>query len=242
MKRFIVLMVFAVICLVSCKEKQESYYLFQGAEMGTLADGIFTTDRGIKMSIVEAPEGADLVTKRRVMLYFTLETNGQQMLVYDIKVNDIFDIAILNITAVAEEEESAPVGDPMNIISSWFGGGYLNICAFYYVDSTKETEQSFSASYKIKGDIADIDVSRDGKGEGYFVESPIEGRTFISIPMQPVWQAYLEKNGSDIIMDEEGSRIMQVSLNWLWYKTSGDTYLNDTFVQNASGPYSPDSN
>lgn len=239
MKRFIVLMAFAVLCLASCKDKQESYYLFQGGEMGTLANGIFTTDGGVKMSIIEAPDGADIVTRRRVMLFFTLETDGQQMLVYEIKVSQIVEPDILVPTA-SDEDDPSPTGDPMNILASWFGGGYINLYTYYFVDSSKETEQAFSSSYKIKGEIATINVSRDGQGEGYFVEAPVERHSYICIPMQPVWAAYIEKNGGEIITDEAGSRTMDVSLNWLWYKSSGTDYLNETIAMNAKGTYYPD--
>lgn len=234
MKRIIVTLTLAAICLISCKKNGEDYYVFNGAEMGTIENSVFTTDRGVKMNIVNYPEGSDISSKRRVMLYFVLTTNGQNTS-YDIDILNIYDTVILE-PEVSENAEDSPQMDAMNIGQSWFSGGYLNLYTLCYTDSEKETEQKFYAYYTIKESLASIALRRDGNGEGYFsVEKPEETYTFICIPMKKIQDEFFKAKEES--SEGDSSRRMAVNLNWIWHSIIEGELQKDVVACNVQGSY-----
>lgn len=241
MKRFIILMVSAIILTVSCKDKETRYYVFQGAEMGTIENAVFTTDNGVRLIVKSAPDGCDINTKRRVMLYYILETEGQQNIYYDISVSAIAETTLVEPQPSENAEETAE-GDPLDIVQGWFSGGYLNVQVMYYVDPEKETPQTFSSCYTCKKSLSSIAIRRDGQGEGYFsVENPSECHSFICIPMKRIWDdfCYFLNEGGDVIHIPD-DRTMPVSLNWKWYADSDGNLLSDTVSKNTNGLYKAD--
>lgn len=236
MKRFIILMASAVILLVSCNNKVDTdYYIISGKEMGTIENGVFTSDKAIKMNIKSAPDGCDINTKRRVMIYFLLKTDGQ-LTSYDINISNLVETVTVE-PIVSEKAEDSPEGDPMNLVESWFGGGYLNMIAFYYTDPNKNTEQVFTSSYTCKESMSSIAIRRDGKGEGYFsVEDAAESYSYICIPMEKIWDDFFDPEPGD----PQAGRSMPVNLNWIWHVVSDNVLLPDTVAKNAQGIYYAD--
>ena len=242
MKRFIILMASAVILMVSCNNKVDTdYYIVSDRAMGTIENAVFTSDRAIKMNVKSAPDGCDINTKRRVMIYFVLKTDGQ-LTSYDINITKLFETVTVE-PSVSEKAEDSPEGDPMNLVESWFGGGYLNMYAFYYTDPNNNTEQVFTSSYTCKESLSSIAVRRDGKGEGYFsVEDAAESYSYICIPMKKIWDDFINGKGGDTepIDDPQEGRSMPVNLNWIWHAVSDNVLLPDTVAKNAQGIYYAD--
>ena len=71
MKRYLLLIILSVLALVSCK-KQEDQYSLKDVAMGIVDNSVFTTDAGVKMTIVSAADGIDVTSKRRAFVSFTL--------------------------------------------------------------------------------------------------------------------------------------------------------------------------
>ena len=235
MKHYLLPIVIALFALSSCK-KQEDQYSLKGAEMGTVENSVFTTDAGIRMSIVSAADGIDVTTSRRALVSYTLTVRESHDYAYEITVENLIEPLILEPKRVENATESAQK-DAVDIVSCWFSGGYLNLGVGYYVDSEKTTPQAFLAEYSIAESLATVSFRRDGQGEDYFtVTKPKSTGTYVCIPLQTIWTDYFAvKDPDNAILPE--SRSMPVNLDWMWHAKNGNDILEAVIHYNTQGTY-----
>ena len=235
MKRYLLLIILSVLALSSCK-KQEDQYSLKDAAMGIVDNSVFTTDAGVKMTIVSAADGIDVTSKRRAFVSFTLTVRESHNYAYEITVDNLMEPAIVEPVRVENATES-PQGDPAEIVQCWFGGGYLNVGVGYYVDADKTTEQSFTASYSIAENLTTLSLRRDGQGEDYFsVTQPKAVGTYVCVPLQTVWTDYFSVKDPDNAIQPE-HRSMPVNLDWMWHAKDGNDLLEAVIHYNSQGTY-----
>ena len=238
MKRYIILFLLGALALLSCKKHGNSY-IYKNAEMGIVDNKVFTTDGGVKMNIISAPEDIDVVTRRRVLILYELHLKEENNYAYNIIVLDLVEPVYIS-SILKETPEAEPDGDPVSVYDGWFSGGYLNLCLLYHTDPKKEAEQTFSFYHGVNSKLVTFAVRRDGQGENYFsVTDPEKQYTYLSIPMEPIWQDYLNAAEGGVL-DED--RSMSVNLTWRWHAVSSSTgdYIKEIISYNMQGTYYPD--
>lgn len=181
MKKLILALLVPLTLLGSCN-KQDSL-TYSGMEAGFLSSGIFTTDNGVRMTVVGNEENFDVSTSRRVLLSY--ET-------HPITDPGHIDIDILGLMQAIIREpfpidalDDGPSGSPIDVNNAWFSGGYLNLVVT--ADGKDYNKHLCSANYTAGNDGIVIRLRHDDY-EQNSSESMISA--FLSLPMDEPLLSY----------------------------------------------------
>ena len=179
MKR-LMLALLPALMLVSACHKQDAV-TYTGLEAGTLSSGIFTSDEGVRMTVVGNEEKYDVTTTRRVLISYETHpvTDSDHI---DIDIHGLLDAGILD-PVHAQSIPEDPTGSPLEITDAWFSKNYLNILASF--EGKEPALHDFSAAFTAdeKGIVVRLD--HDGSQESYSGSNILS--YFLSIPIsEPV--------------------------------------------------------
>ena len=153
----LILFLLPVLALLSGCNRQNSVTYF-GLEAGTVSAGVFTTDEGVKMTVVGNEDNFDVTTTRRVMVRYETHpiTDFEKI---DIDVLALMDAGIPVPTSVDVISED-PDGTALQVSDAWFSADYLNILATF--SGKDPTLHTFSAVYKATEQGVTFRLSHDG--------------------------------------------------------------------------------
>ena len=218
MKRMILALLCGIFLLSGCRKSDSVIY--SGLESGRIESGVFTTDNGVRMTVVGNEGKLDVNTSRRVLLSYRthpLTGNGD----VDIDVQGIWDARIVD-PSPAESFPADPSGSPVQVTDAWFSAGYLNILASYPCDDP--ATQEISAAYMAGTDGIKLRLLHEG-GVGNKQED-----VFLSVPMESPANAYRE------IRKPLATFPVAVLLQWSWYALDNGPLM----LYERKGSYSPE--
>ena len=180
MKKYLLLLLACLMALAGCNKKEPP--VFSGLEAGTLAGGVFTSDSGTKMTVIDAEKDVDIATSRRVLISYETQSLSDSDHI-EIKLLNLWDADIVVPRSVQTLEEK-PEGAPVQVTDAWFSARYLNILASYEgKDPAKHLQTAF---YRVDDKNMVIRLLHDSE-ETIEANSNSQLNVFISIPMdEPV--------------------------------------------------------
>ena len=214
MKRMILALLCGVFLLSGCHKSDSVIY--SGLESGQIASGVFTTDAGVRMTVVGNEGKLDVNTSRRVLVsYKTHPLTGESAV--DIDVIGIWDASIIS-PSPAENLPQDPSGSPVQVTDAWFSAGYLNILASYPCDDPARHETT--AAYTVGTDGIKLRLQHEGtvgnNQEDVFLCVPMEApvnawresrKTLATFPVAVLlqWRWYALENGPLMLYERKGS-------------------------------------
>ena len=180
MKKYLLLILACLMALAGCNKNEPP--VFSGLEAGTLAGGVFTSDSGTKMTVVDSGKDVDIATSRRVLISYETQSLSDSDHI-EIKLLNLWDADIV-VPRSVQTLDDKPEGDPVQVTDAWFSAGYLNVLASYEgKDSAKHLQTAF---YRVDDKNMVIRLLHDSE-ETVAAASNAQLNVFISIPMdEPV--------------------------------------------------------
>lgn len=219
MKRMILALLSGLFLLSGCHKSDSVIY--SGIEAGHIASGVFTTDNGVRMTVVGNEAKLDVNTSRRVLVsYKTHPLTGEGAV--DIDVNGIWDAGII-VPSPVEGLPQDPSGSPVQVTDAWFSAGYLNILATYPYDKLEQHETT--AAYTVGTDGIRIRLQHEG------TVGNNQEDVFLCIPMEAPVNAWRE------IQKPQAPFPVSVLLQWSWYALENGPLM----LYERKGAYTPES-
>ena len=211
-KSFIYLAAILSFAAVSCQLDDTLYY--GNFTMGNVVDGKFISDQGNTFNIVEQSCGGKLELQKRAIVYCDVlnETDGATD-EYDIRLIQFAPVLEKNPIEAATATEEEKVEDPIQIVSLWFSGGYINLELISHIKKEDSQKHLINLVYtKDKDGVYNLTLRHNAFGEVYSEETADEliitpNGSYVSFPL-----TFIEEDEAKLIF------------NWKWYETPGAGY------------------
>lgn len=219
MKKMILALLSGILLLSGCHKSDSVIY--SGIEAGHIASGVFTTDGGVRMTVVGNEGKLDVNTSRRALVsYKTHPLTGENAV--EIDVNGIWDAGII-VPSPVEGLPQDPSGSPIQVTDAWFSAGYLNLLASFPCDDPAKHETT--ASYTVGKDGIQFRLEHEGSlGDK-------QEDVFLCIPMEAPVNAYSESQKTLATFP------VAVLLQWSWYALDSGPLM----LYERKGSYAPES-
>ena len=213
-----------VLALLSGCNRQNSVTYF-GLEAGTISAGVFTTDEGVKMTVVGNEDNFDVTTTRRVMVRYETHpiTDFEKI---DIDVLALMDAGIPMPTSVDVISED-PDGTALQVSDAWFSADYLNILATF--SGKNPALHSFSVVYKADENGVTFRISHDG------TQDTADGNALSCFLSIPVYDPMLSYESQALASGLKNPWPAPVVLQW----TSTTLETGPLTVYERKGSYTP---
>ena len=207
MKRLIAIIsaLAAVFLLIAGCTKKDSV-TYSGLEAGNILSGIFTTDNGVKMTVVGNDGKFDVTTDRRVLVEYTTHSASDTQHI-DIDINGLWDAQIVPIMSMPAVSKDV-VDSPIQIADAWFNAGYLNLLASF--EGKDVSKHLIMAAYDISENGITFRLYHDGSIDSSDNVQDI----FACVPMNEVttsYEHYCQSVGKKTVFP------VPVLLQWTWY-------------------------
>lgn len=217
MKRFIRIataLAIATIMLSSCLK--DTVVMYNYSSMGSLKGGVFTSDDGDIIEIVENQTNLDLA-KDQSRIYVVMDILSRVEGTENKFTSSIKGWEIPTTKSGIDRSTAATElrTDPVSIHQAWLGGGYINALIIYPFKKDSKVEHDINLVIDRESAAKDtlfLSLSHDAKGEVFNIETNNEG--FV-----------LGSSYYSFVVDQiKTTRYKYLCFEWDWYET--DDYGN----------------
>lgn len=210
-KSFIFLAAILSFAAVSCQLDDTLYY--NNLTMGNIVDGRFISDQGNIFNFVENNhQGKITEHKRAIVLCDVLEETDGKTNEYDVRLNQFAPVLEKNAITLESASDEDKAEDPIQIVSLWFSGGYLNLEVRSHIKKENSQKHLINLIYTKDGDGKyNMTLCHNAFGEVYGNETAgeliIPSSSYVSFPL-----SFIEEDSATF------------TFSWKWYESPGVGY------------------
>lgn len=225
LRTVLVIFLTAALAAISCKKDDSIIYGYQG--IGTVSGADIILDNGIRAIVRNIQCDGSYVDCERVFILCDL-LKKEDPSTYSINLRDWSRVLTKPFLTAGEVEDWDAIGDdPIDIISGWNGGKYLNLDLLFSFKADSETSHFLNLIYEDGESDADtlrFTLRHNSYGESYphISEDDVRfGRAYASFPI------------ADLI--PEGQDAIGVNVTYKWHSSDAGHLIPETETHHLRG-------